>query len=65
MARVVRHPAFAEVPFVLETPGLEGHGPDVANLTVAKAMRSGLPAAAAMAAAAKVTARTAAKPPTG
>ena len=51
LAGVVRHPAFAGVPFVLETPGLEGHGPDAANLAVVKAMRAGLPAAAALAAA--------------
>jgi deoxyribonuclease IV len=51
LAGVVRHRAFAGVPFVLETPGLEGHGPDAANLAVVKAMRAGLPAAAALAAA--------------
>jgi deoxyribonuclease-4 len=40
LAGVVRHPALAHVPFVLETPGLEGHGPDAANVAVVKAMRA-------------------------
>ncbi len=44
LARVVRHPALSAVPFVLETPGLDGHGPDAANMEVARAMRAGLPA---------------------
>ena len=35
----VRHPAFRHVPFVLETPGLEGHGPDRENMRRAKLMR--------------------------
>ena len=51
LAGVVRHPALARVPFVLETPGLDGHGPDVANLVVVKAMRAGLSATKATAAA--------------
>lgn len=41
LARVVRHPALAHVPFVLEVPGTDGHGPDAANVALAKAMRSG------------------------
>ena len=41
LARVVRHPALARVPFVLEVPGTDGHGPDAANMAVAKAMRAG------------------------
>lgn len=41
LARVVRHPALAHVPFVLEVPGLDGHGPDAANLALAKSMRAG------------------------
>ncbi len=43
LARVVRHPALAHVPFVLEVPGLAGHGPDAFNLRVAKTMREGAP----------------------
>jgi deoxyribonuclease-4 len=39
LARVVRHPAFAAVPFVLEVPGLDGHGPDAANVALVKRMR--------------------------
>jgi deoxyribonuclease IV len=41
LARVVRHPALAHVPFVLEVPGADGHGPDAANVFLAKRMRSG------------------------
>ena len=41
LARVVRHPALAHVPFVLEVPGADGHGPDAANLALAKSMRAG------------------------
>jgi deoxyribonuclease IV len=43
LGRVVRHPALAHIPFVLEVPGTEGHGPDAANMAVAKAMRAGRP----------------------
>ena len=42
LARVVRHPALAHLPFVLEVPGADGHGPDLENMAVVKAMRSGL-----------------------
>jgi deoxyribonuclease-4 len=41
LARVVRHPALAGVPLVLEVPGADGHGPDLANLALAKSMRVG------------------------
>jgi deoxyribonuclease IV len=41
LARVVRHPALAHVPFILEVPGADGHGPDAANMALAKRMRSG------------------------
>jgi deoxyribonuclease-4 len=41
LARVVRHPALAHVPFVLEVPGADGHGPDLENMAVVKSMRSG------------------------
>jgi deoxyribonuclease IV len=43
LTRVVRHPALAQIPFVLETPGSEGHGPDAANLALVKSMRAGAP----------------------
>ena len=39
LARVVRHPALARIPFILEVPGLEGHGPDAASVAVVKSMR--------------------------
>ena len=39
LARVVRHPAFASIPFVLEVPGGTGHGPDAANVALVKLMR--------------------------
>jgi deoxyribonuclease IV len=42
LARVVRHPALAHAPFILEVPGADGHGPDAANMALAKRMRSGL-----------------------
>jgi len=41
LRRVVRHPAFAAVPFVLEVPGEKGHGPDAANVSLVKLMRRG------------------------
>ena len=41
LARVVRHPALREVPFVLEVPGADGKGPDAANVDRAKSMRRG------------------------
>jgi deoxyribonuclease-4 len=43
LARVVRHPAFASIPFVLEVPGSDGHGPDAANVECVKRMREGAP----------------------
>ncbi len=39
LARVVRHLALADVPFVLEVPGLDGHGPGAADVALAKSMR--------------------------
>ncbi len=41
LARVVRHPAFASIPFVLEVPGEKGHGPDAVNVARVKLMRQG------------------------
>lgn len=43
LARVVTHPALARIPFVLEVPGSEGHGPDAANVALVKSMRAGAP----------------------
>jgi deoxyribonuclease-4 len=43
LARVVAHPVFANVPFVLEVPGSEGHGPSLAEITLVKTMRQGAP----------------------
>ncbi len=39
LSRIVRHAAFRSVAFVLEVPGLEGHGPEAADLERAKSMR--------------------------
>jgi deoxyribonuclease-4 len=39
LAAMVGHPAFREVPFILEVPGIEGHGPDRLNIGRAKLMR--------------------------
>jgi deoxyribonuclease-4 len=41
LARVVRHPALAHLPFVLEVPGVDDRGPDLASMAVAKSMRLG------------------------
>ena len=41
LARIVRHPALAFVPFVLEVPGQDGRGPDAPNLAAVKLMRRG------------------------
>lgn len=43
---VIAHPAFAEVPFLLEVPGFDGQGPDRKNIQRLKRLRSeaGLPA---------------------
>jgi deoxyribonuclease-4 len=43
LARVVRHPALSGVPFVLEVPGSEGHGPGAAEVALVKTMRQGAP----------------------
>jgi deoxyribonuclease-4 len=44
LARVVRHPALVHIPFVLEVPGGDGHGPDASNVALVKSMREGTPA---------------------
>lgn len=39
-SNVMAHPAFADVPFMLEVPGMEGNGPDAANVDALKAIRT-------------------------
>lgn len=39
---IMSHPAFREVPFFLEVPGMEGKGPDKANLDLLKTIRSNM-----------------------
>ena len=39
LAAFVGHPAFRRVPFILEVPGMDGHGPDRLNIRRAKLMR--------------------------
>ena len=36
---IMKHPAFKDVPFLLEVPGDDGNGPDKANLDVLKRLR--------------------------
>ena len=36
---IMGHPAFSDVPFLLEVPGLEGNGPDKANIETLKGIR--------------------------
>jgi deoxyribonuclease-4 len=33
------HPAFANLPFLLEVPGIDGHGPDRENIERLKQIR--------------------------
>jgi hypothetical protein len=33
-ARLLEHPALAEAPFLLEVPGFDGQGPDLANIAI-------------------------------
>ena len=37
---ILSHPAFAEIPFLLEVPGIEDHGPDKENVERLKALRA-------------------------
>jgi len=37
--RIVAHRGFKDVPFLLEVPGMDGKGPDVANIDLLKALR--------------------------
>ena len=39
---IMGHPAFRDVPFFLEVPGMEGGGPDRENLDILKDIRSRL-----------------------
>jgi deoxyribonuclease-4 len=39
-ANIISHPAFAEVPFFLEVPGYDDHGPDKPNMDTLKAIRA-------------------------
>lgn len=41
-AALMRHPAFRDVPFLLEVPGLDGKGPDRENIMRLKAIRAGV-----------------------
>jgi deoxyribonuclease-4 len=43
LAALVRHPAFAQVPFVLEVPGSEERGPGRREIATVKRMRQGAP----------------------
>lgn len=36
---ILRHPAFADVPFLLEVPGFEDTGPDAGNIEILKGLR--------------------------
>lgn len=40
-AAIMRNPAFANLPFFLEVPGLSGNGPDIENIMRLKAIRAG------------------------
>ena len=37
---ILKHAAFADVPFLLEVPGIEGKGPDAENVRRLKALRA-------------------------
>ncbi|MDA0988238.1 MAG: deoxyribonuclease IV [Chloroflexi bacterium] len=37
---IMGHPAFKDVPFLLEVPGMEGNGPDRANVDILKGLRA-------------------------
>lgn len=36
---ILSHPAFADIPFLLEVPGFEDHGPDKENVEILKSLR--------------------------
>jgi len=37
---ILSHPSFAEIPFLLEVPGIEDHGPDKENVEILKSLRA-------------------------
>jgi deoxyribonuclease-4 len=37
---ILRHPAFTDVPFLLEVPGFDGEGPDAKNVEILKTLRA-------------------------
>ncbi len=37
---ILSHPAFADIPFLLEVPGIEDHGPDKENVEILKTLRA-------------------------
>jgi deoxyribonuclease-4 len=39
-ANIISHPAFADVPFLLEVPGYEDSGPDKPNVDALKSIRA-------------------------
>jgi deoxyribonuclease-4 len=39
---IMSHPAFREVPFLLEVPGMDGEGPDKANVDILKEIRASI-----------------------
>ena len=39
---IMGHPAFRDVPFILEVPGIDKKGPDKENMDRIKAIRAGL-----------------------
>ncbi len=41
--RIVRHPALRDFPFIIETPGFEGQGPDEKNIKVIRSLASSDP----------------------
>lgn len=43
LRRVIRHPALARLPFILEVPGIEADGPDLENVRRAQRLRAGGP----------------------
>jgi deoxyribonuclease-4 len=40
--RILKHRGFQDVPFLLEVPGMDGKGPDQANVDILKGLRDGL-----------------------
>jgi deoxyribonuclease-4 len=39
--RIVNHPSFAQLPGIIEVPGLDGNGPDLPNMELLRSMRDG------------------------